>query len=93
MIYYGDYLSSLSRARVQGGFPYSVEHMAGGGQPVQAACQCYTRIQSMCSLSMCPSLNYGGVFMRDSGCSLSFSYHLHYVCCQFLWVQPEKFCA
>ena len=43
-----------------GGFPYSVEHMAGEGQPAQAARpgpQYYTRIRSMRSLSMCPSSN------------------------------------
>ena len=40
-----------------GGFPYSVEHMAGEGQPAQAAPQYCTRIRSMRSLSMCPSSN------------------------------------
>ena len=44
-----------------GGFPYSVEHMAGEGQPASScssrAPQYCTRIRSMCSLSMCPSSN------------------------------------
>ena len=33
-------------------------------------------IRSMRNLSMCPSSNYGGVLMRDSGCSLSFFYYI-----------------
>ena len=34
---YGDFLGSLSLASSHsGGFPYSVEHMAGEGQPAQA---------------------------------------------------------
>ena len=39
-----------------GGFPYSVEHMAGEGQPAQAACPniIRARIRSMRILSMCP---------------------------------------
>ena len=35
---YGDFLGSLLLASSHsGGFPYSVEHMAGEGQPAQAA--------------------------------------------------------
>ena len=46
---YGDFLGSLSLASSHsGGFPYSVEHMAG---------EYCTRIRSMRSLSMCPSSN------------------------------------
>ena len=59
-----------------GGFPYSVEHMAGEGQPAQAARPNIVRIRSMRSLSMCPSSNlWRLLFMRDSGCSLSCSLH------------------
>ena len=56
---YGDFLGSLSLASSHlGGFPYSVAHMAGEGQPAQAARPRYcTRIRSMRSLSMCPSSN------------------------------------
>ena len=50
----------------------------------------YTRIRSKHSLSMCASLNYGGVqqhsvvlFMRDEGCSLSFSSYPQYLAIYF----------
>ena len=39
-----------------GGFPYSVKHMAGEGQPAQG--QYCTRIRSIRSLSTCPSSNF-----------------------------------
>ena len=49
-----------------GGFPYSVEHMAGEGQPAQAA-----RPDIVCVYGACVLVRiYGGVFMRDSGRSL-----------------------
>ena len=56
---YGDFLGSLSLASSHsGGFPYSVEHVAGEGQPAQAARpNIVWRIRSMRSLSMCPSSN------------------------------------
>ena len=52
-------LSLASSLSGQGGFPYSVKHMAGEGQPAQAARPDIVRvaIRSMRSLSMCPSLN------------------------------------
>ena len=42
-----------------GGFPYSVEHMAGEGQPAQAVRPNIVRVYGACmrSLSMCPSSN------------------------------------
>ena len=40
-----------------GGFPYSVEHMAGEGPNRLKPCAPSTRIRSMRSLSMCPSSN------------------------------------
>ena len=59
---------SLWRA---GGFPYSVEHMAGEGQPAQAACPNIVRVYGACTVCQCVLVRiYGGVFMRDSGRSL-----------------------
>ena len=66
----------LWRARSWGDFPiqsttWQVEvtsRLTGSSHAPQ-----YSRIRSMRSLSMSPSSNYDGVFMRDSGCSLSFS--------------------
>ena len=41
-----------------GGFPYSVEHMAGEGQPAQAARPNIVRVYGACAvLLMCPSSN------------------------------------
>ena len=66
---YGDSLSSIS----------SASSLSGGDFPIQSStwqvkvnrlkprAPNYTRIRSMRSLSMCPSSNYGAVFMRDSG--------------------------
>ena len=60
-----------------GGFPYSVEHMAGEGQPAQAARPNIVRVYGACAVCQCVLVRiYGGVFMRDSGHSLSFSYSI-----------------
>ena len=62
-----------------GGFPYSVEHMAGEGQRATGSSRApqYTRVRSMRSLSTCSSSNlWRLLFMRDSGCSLLV---VHYV--------------
>ena len=60
-----------------GGFPYSVEHMAGEGQPAQAARPNIVRVYGACAVCQCvPVRIYGGVFVRDSGRSL---YVVHYV--------------
>ena len=84
---YGNSLSSLSLASSHsGGFPYSValahawqvEVMSGSTDSSRVPQ--YTCIRSMRSLSRCPSSNYGSIqqygvvrFMRNEGCSLSFS--------------------
>ena len=69
---YGDFLGSLSLASSHsGGFPYSVEHMAGEGQPAQAARPNVVRVYGACAVCRCVLVRiYGGVFMRDSGRSL-----------------------
>ena len=54
-----------------GGFPYSVEHMAGAGQPAQAARPNIVRVYGACAVCRCVLVRiYGGVFVRDSGRSL-----------------------
>ena len=54
-----------------GGFPYSVEHMAGEGQPAQAARPNIIRAYGACAVCQCVLVRiYGGVFVRDSGRSL-----------------------
>ena len=54
-----------------GGFSYSVEHMAGEGQPAQAARPNIVRVYGACAVCQCVLVRiYGAVFMRDSGCSL-----------------------
>ena len=54
-----------------GGFPYSVEHMAGEGQPAQAARPNIVRVYGACAVCRCVLVRiYGGVFVRDSGRSL-----------------------
>ena len=54
-----------------GGFPYSVEHMAGEGQPARAARPNIVRVHGACAVCRCVLVQiYGGVFLRDSGCSL-----------------------
>ena len=54
-----------------GGFPYSVEHMAGEGQPAQAARPDIVRVYRACAVCQCVLVRiYGGVFVRDSGRSL-----------------------
>ena len=71
----------LWRARTRGGFPYSVEHMAGGDHvqvnrlKPRAPIFAYMEHAQFVKVS-CRS-NYCGVFMRDSErtCSLSFSLH------------------
>ena len=51
-----------------GGFPYSVEHVAG---ECQAACPNIVRVYGACAVCQCVLVRiYGGVFMRDSGRSL-----------------------
>ena len=48
---YGDFLGSLSLASSHsGGFPYSVEHMAGEGQPAQAARPDIVRVYGACAV-------------------------------------------
>ena len=60
-----------------GGFPYSVEHMAGEGQPAQAARPNIVRAYGACAVCQCVLVQiYGGVFVRDSGRSLKV---FHYV--------------
>ena len=54
------------------GFPYSVERMAGEGQPAQAA-RPNIRVYGACAV--CRRVLYSSnlwrlLFMRDSGCSL-----------------------
>ena len=54
-----------------GGFPYSVEHMAGEGQPARAARPNSVCVYGACAVCQCvPVRIYGGVFVRDSGRSL-----------------------
>ena len=51
-----------------GGFPYSVEHMAGEGQPAQAARPNIVHVYGACAVCRCVLVRiYGGVFVRDSG--------------------------
>ena len=82
---YGDSLSSLSLANsVSGGFPYPVEHMAGGGpgQPAHAV-RPIIHVYRACAVYRCVLVRimaayiYSSaiLFMRDSGCSLSYSLH------------------
>ena len=76
---YGDFLGSLSLASSHsGGFPYSVEHMAGEGQPAQAARPNIVHVYGACAVCRCVLVRiYGGVFVRDSGRSLKvFHYSL-----------------
>ena len=55
---YGDFLGSLSLASSHsGGFPYSVEHMAGEGQPAQAARPNIVHVYGACAVCRCPSSN------------------------------------
>ena len=55
-----------------GGFPYSVEHVAGEGQPAQAARpNIIVRVYGACAVCQCVLFRiYGSVFMGDSGRSL-----------------------
>ena len=54
-----------------GGFPYSVEHVAGEGQPAQAARPNIVRVYGACAVCRCVLVRIcGGVFVRDSGRSL-----------------------
>ena len=54
-----------------GGFPYSVEHVAGEGQPAQTARPNIVRVYGACAVCQCVLFRiYGGVFMGDSGRSL-----------------------
>ena len=47
---------------------YSVEHVAGEGQPAQAARPNIVRIYRACAVCRCVLVRiYGGVFVRDSG--------------------------
>ena len=63
-----------------GGFPYSVEHVAGEGQPAQAARPNIVRVYGACAVCQYVLVRiYGGVFVRDSGRSLlSCSLHPQY---------------
>ena len=57
-----------------GGFPYSVEHVAGEGQLALAARPDIIRVHGACTVCRCVLVRiYGGVFVRDPGRSLSFS--------------------
>ena len=82
MIYYGDSLSSLSLASELpggggGGFPYSVEHMAGQGHVLvnrlkpHAPIYVYTEHAQFVDVS---EVDNGGVqweqFLRDEGCTI-----------------------
>ena len=72
----------LWRARTRGDFPiqfstWQVE--VTSGSTGSSRTPQYSRIRSMRSLSMCPSSNYGGVFMRDSGRSLCFSLYPNFL--------------
>ena len=70
---YGDFLGSLSLASSHsGGFPYSVEHVAGEGQPAQAARPNIVHVvYGACAVCRCVLVRIcGGVFMRDCGRSL-----------------------
>ena len=54
-----------------GGFPYSIEHVAGEGQLAQAARPNNLRVYGACAVCQCVVFRiYGGVFMGDSGRSL-----------------------
>ena len=54
-----------------GGFPYSVKHVVGEGQPAQAECPNIVCVYGACAVCRCVQVRiYGGVFMRDSGRSL-----------------------
>ena len=54
-----------------GGFPYSVKHMAGEGQPAQAARPNSVRVYGACAVCQYVLVRiYGGVFVRDSGRSV-----------------------
>ena len=56
---YGDFLGSLSLASSHsGGFPYSVEHMAGEGQPAQAARPDIVRVYGACAVCRCAPILY-----------------------------------
>ena len=60
-----------------GGFPYSVEHMAGEGQPAQAARPNIVLVYGACAVCQCVLVRiYGGLFMRDSGRSLQVVHYL-----------------
>ena len=60
-----------------GGFPYSVEHVAGEGQPAQAARPNIVLVYGACAVCQCVLVRiYGGLFMRDSGRSLQV---VHYI--------------
>ena len=49
-----------------GGFPYSVEHMAGEGQPAQAA-RPSIRVSGACAVCRCVLVRiYGGYFSRGT---------------------------
>ena len=51
---YGDFLGSLSlTSSHSGGFPNSVEHMAGEGQPAQAARPDIVRVYGACAVCRC----------------------------------------
>ena len=64
----------LWRAGTRGDFPIQSEHMAGEGQPAQAARPNIVHVYGACAVCRCVLVRiYGGVFMRDSGRSLFIS--------------------
>ena len=84
---YGDSLSLLSLASSHlGGLPYSVQHMPGGGHirvnrlKLSAPIYAYTEHAQFVDVSQCELWQRTVaqcriLFMRDEGCSLSFSLH------------------
>ena len=66
---FSQFAYSSELAFKSGGFPYSVEHMAGEGQPAQTARpNIIVHVYGVCAVCQCVLVQiYGGVFMRDSG--------------------------
>ena len=65
---FSQFVFSSELAFRAGGFPYSVEHMAGEGQPAPATRSNIVRVYGACAVCQCVLVRiYGGVFTRDSG--------------------------
>ena len=65
---FSQFAFSSERAHRARGFPYSVEHMVGEGQPAQAARPNIVRVYGACAVCRCVLVRIcGGVFVRDSG--------------------------